>query len=39
MLAFIKGYLVFSSICTIIFLLLIKFDCEEYPSNDIRGWD
>lgn len=39
MLSFIKGYLVLSLICNIIFLLLIKFDCEEYDSDDPRGWD
>lgn len=39
MLAFIKGYLLLSLVCTIIFLLIIKFDCGEYPSNDLNGWD
>lgn len=39
MITFLKGYLVFSSICTIIFLLIMKYDCEEYPSNDPNGWN
>lgn len=37
MLTFLKWYLVFSSICTIIFLLIMKYDCGEYPSNDRKG--
>lgn len=39
MLSFIKGYLVLSLICTIIFLLIMKYDYGEYPSNDPRGWN
>lgn len=39
MLAFIKGYLLLSLVCNIIFLLLIKYSSEQYGSNDHRGWD
>ena len=39
MLSFIKGYLVLSLICNIIFLLLIKYSSEQYDSDDPRGWD
>ena len=39
MLAFIKGYLLLSLVCTIIFLLIIKFNSGQYDSNDPRGWD
>lgn len=39
MLAFIKGYLLLSLVCTIIFLLLIKFNSGQYDSNDPRGWN
>ncbi len=39
MLAFIKGYLLLGLICMAIFLLLIKYDSEEYTSDDTRGWD
>ena len=38
-LAFIKGYLLVSLVCNIIFLLLIQFDCGEYPSNDPNDWN
>ena len=39
MLAFIKGYLLLSLVCTIIFSLLMKYSSEQYGSNDPRGWD
>jgi hypothetical protein len=39
MLAFIKGYLLLSLVCTIIFSLIIKFNSEQYDSNDPIGWD
>ena len=39
MLAFIKGYLLLSLVCTIIFLLIIKFNSGQYDSNDPRGWN
>lgn len=39
MLAFIKGYLVVSFICALVFLWLVKYDCEDLTDNDKRGWD
>ena len=39
MLAFIKGYLLLSLVCTIIFSLIIKFNSGQYNSNDPSGWD
>ena len=39
MLAFIKGYLLLSLVCTIIFLLIMKYDSGEYPSNDPNDWN
>jgi hypothetical protein len=39
MLAFIKGYLLLGLICTVIFVLIIKYDSEEYNSDDTRDWD
>ena len=39
MLAFIKGYLLLSLVCTIIFSLIIKFNSGQYDSNDPRGWN
>lgn len=39
MLAFIKGYLLLSLVCTIIFSLIIKFNSGQYDSNDPIGWD
>ena len=39
MLAFIKGYLLLSLVCTIVFLLIMKYDCGEYDSDDHRGWN
>lgn len=39
MLAFIKGYLLLNLVCTIMFLLLIKYDCGQYDSDDPRGWN
>ena len=39
MLAFIKGYLLLNLVCTIMFLLLIKYNSEQCDSNDPRGWE
>lgn len=39
MLAFIKGYLLLSLVCAIVFLLIVKYDCGQYDSNDPRGWN
>ena len=39
MLAFIKGYLLLSLVCAIIFSLIIKFNSGQYDSNDPIGWD
>ena len=38
MLAFIKGYLLLSLVCIIIFSLIIKYNSEQCDSNDPRGW-
>lgn len=39
MLAFIKGYLILSLISNVAFILIIKYDCEHYDSDDPRGWN
>ena len=39
MLAFIKGYLLLSLVCNIIFSLIIKYNSGQYGSNDPRGWE
>lgn len=33
MLAFIKGYLMFSLLCNVLFLLILKYDCEDYDNE------
>ena len=38
MLAFIKGYLLLSLVCTIIFSLIIKYSRGRCDSNYPKGW-
>lgn len=35
MLTFIKGYLILSAICTVLFLLIMKYDCEVVDDEHL----